>query len=272
VDSMFGGVLAAIPWGGPFDEALENIGHLFNFPYFPFTEGWANGYLAVNRTILLILLGLVVLIGFFLAALSKPKIVPGKLQAAAEGIVDFVRGLAVDIIGPEGRPYVPFLTSLFVFIFILNVFKLTPFIMFPPTSRIAIPAFLAILVWGVYIWAGIKNQGLRYFKDMAFMPGVPKAVYPLLTPIELVSNLILRPFTLAIRLFANMVAGHILVVITLVTIHAFLVFGPGLPVGIFALVASPLVFGFELFIVALQAYIFTLLAAVYIGSSVHAAH
>jgi F-type H+-transporting ATPase subunit a len=269
----FGGVLAAIPWGGPFDEALEDVGHLFNFPYFPFSEGWANGYLAVNRTVLIILLGLIVLIAFFATALGSPKVVPGKLQAAAEGIVDFVRGIAVDIIGPEGRSYVPFLTSLFAFIFMLNAFKLTPFIMFPPTSRIAIPAFLAILVWIVYIGAGIKNQGfVKYFKEIAFMPGVPWPVYFLLTPIEIVSNLILRPFTLAIRLFANMVAGHILVVITLVTIHAFLVFGPGLPVGIFALVASPLVFGFELFIVALQAYIFTLLAAVYISSSVHAAH
>ncbi|MEX0836245.1 MAG: F0F1 ATP synthase subunit A, partial [Nitriliruptor sp.] len=111
-----------------------------------------------------------------------------------------------------------------------------------------------------------------YFKELAFPPGVPKALYLILTPIELISNLLLRPFTLMVRLFANMVAGHILVVITLVTIHVFLYPRPGLPVGILALLASPVVFIFELFIIALQAYIFTMLTAVYISSSVEPAH
>lgn len=271
MDSTFGGVLAAIPWGGPFDEALTDVVHLFKFPYLPMTEDW--GVFAVNRTVLIIFFGLLLMVGFFGAALAKPKIVPGKLQSAAEAVIEFVRGIANDIIGPEGKPYVPLLTSLFVFIFVLNLFKLTPGIMFPPTSSIVIPGFMAVIVWLVYLFAGIKHQGFyNYFKEILFMPGVPKPVYILLTPIEVVSTLILRPFTLAIRLFANMVAGHILVVITLLTIHAFLVFTPGLPVGILALVASPLVFGFELFIISLQAYIFTLLAAVYIGSSVHPAH
>jgi F-type H+-transporting ATPase subunit a len=102
---------------------------------------------------------------------------------------------------------------------------------------------------------------------------VPKVLYVILTPIELVSNLVLRPFTLAVRLFANMVAGHILVVITLVTAHIFL---PSMPVGwslgVFAVIISPLVFGFELLIIGLQAYIFTMLTAVYISSSVEPAH
>jgi F-type H+-transporting ATPase subunit a len=273
VDLSFGGVLGAIPWGGPFDEAITDVGLLFNFNYIPFTEDWANGYLAVNRTVLIMLFGTFVLLAFFAAAFANPKVVPGKLQAAGEGIVDFIRGIAVEIIGPEGKQFVPMLTTFFVFIFIMNLFKLTPFIMFPPTSRIAVPLFLALIIWLVYIGVGIKNQGfVGYFKETLFPPGVPKALYILLTPIEFVSNIVLRPFTLAIRLFANMVAGHILVVITLLTIHAFLVLGPGLPVGIFALVAAPLVFGFELFIIGLQAYIFTMLAAVYIGSSVHPAH
>jgi F-type H+-transporting ATPase subunit a len=268
---MFGGVLAAVEYGGAW--GLPPVGELFNFRYFPFTEDWANGYLAVNRVVLIIFFGVLLLMGFFGAAFANPKVVPGKLQAAAEGVIDFVRGIAVEIIGPEGKPFVPLLTTFFLFIFILNLFKLTPFIMFPPTGRIAVPMFLALIVWFVFIGVGIKKQGLwGYFKEVLFPPGVPKGLYILLTPIEFVSNILLRPFTLAIRLFANMVAGHILVVITLLTIHAFLVLGPGLPVGIFALVAAPLVFGFELFIIALQAYIFTMLAAVYIGSSVHPAH
>jgi F-type H+-transporting ATPase subunit a len=271
VNSLVGGVVAVVEYGGPW--GLPPVGELFNFRYFPFTENWANGYLAVNRVVLIMFFGLLLLVGFFGAALSNPKIVPGRLQAAAEGIVDFVRSIAVDIIGPEGRRFTPLLTTLFVFVFVLNLFKLTPGIMLPPTSRIAVPAFLALTVWVVFIGVGIRNQGFAgYFKEILFPPGVPKPLYLLLTPIEFVSNIVLRPFTLAIRLFANMVAGHILVVITLITIHAFLVLGPGLPIGIFALVAAPLVFGFELFIIGLQAYIFTMLAAVYIGSSVHPAH
>lgn len=271
MDLFSSALLGAIPYGGPWE--IPPVGELFNFRYFDFTQNWAGGYLAVNRVVLIMFFGILVLMGFFGAALAKPKVVPGRLQSAAEGIVDFVRGIATEIIGPEGKQFVPLLTTFFVFIFIMNLFKLTPFIMFPPTSRIAVPLFLALIVWLVYIGVGIRNQGfVGYFKELLFPPGVPKALYVLLTPIEFVSNLVLRPFTLAVRLFANMVAGHILVVITLLTIHGFLVFGPGLPVGIFALIAAPLVFGFEFFIIALQAYIFTMLAAVYIGSSVHPAH
>jgi F-type H+-transporting ATPase subunit a len=269
VTSVFGGVLGAVDYGGPWE--VPEIGHLFNFDYFPMTEGW--GPFAMNRVALILLFGAIVLIGFFAASLGNPKVIPGRLQAMGEAIVGFVReNIAIEVIGPEGTRFVPLLTGLFVFIFINNFFKLTPFIMFPPTSRIAIPAFLAILVYIVYIGAGIKAQGLVGYLKATVVPPAPKAILPLLVPIEFLSNLILRPFTLAVRLFANMVAGHILVVITLITIHAFLVLGPGLPIGLFALIISPGVFAFEFFIIALQAYIFTMLAAVYIGSSLHAEH
>ena len=269
MSSNLGPVLGAVEYGGEWD--VPDIGHLFNFQDLPFTE--ALGPLAFSRVVLIIFFGLLVLIAFFWASLGNPKVVPGRLQAAGEAIVSFIRdGIALEIIGPEGRKYVPMLTGFFSFIFILNFFKLTPFIMFPPTSRIAIPLFLAVLVWIIYIAAGIKAQGLGGYLKSTLVPPAPKAILPILVPIEFLSNLVLRPFTLMIRLFANMVAGHMLVVITLITIHAFLVLGPGLPVGIFALLVSPVVFGFELFIIGLQAYIFTMLAAVYIGSSLHAEH
>jgi F-type H+-transporting ATPase subunit a len=269
VNSMLGGVLAAVEYGGPW--GLPPIGELFNFPPIPGTEDW--GIFAVNRVSLMLLTSTLILVAFFAAAFANPKIVPGRLQGAAESIVEFIREkIALEIIGPEGTKFVPLLTGLFVFIFVNNLFKLTPAINFPPTGRIAIPLMLALLVWVVYIGSGIKAQGfVGYFKE-TLVPPAPKAILPILIPIEFISNLILRPFTLMVRLFANMVAGHILVVITLITVHAFLVLGPGLPVGIFALIISPLVFGFELFIIGLQAYIFTMLAAVYIGSSIHAAH
>ena len=262
-------ILAAVDYGGPWE--LPPIGELFNFPPIPGTENW--GIFAVNRVSLMLLTSTLMLCAFFYAAFANSKVVPNRLQGAAESVVEFIRErIAIEIIGPEGVRYLPLLTGLFVFIFLNNLFKLTPGIMLPSTSRIAVPALLAVLVWLVYVGSGIKAQGFGTYLKETLVPPAPKLILPILVPIEFISNLILRPFTLAIRLFANMVAGHILVVITLITIHAFLVWGPVLPVGVFALVISPLVFGFELFIIGLQAYIFTMLSAVYISSSIHAAH
>jgi F-type H+-transporting ATPase subunit a len=259
-------LLAAAEYGGEFSGALDNINALFDFP--PIIELSIGGIdLSINRTILIAWLMLAVAAALFVAAFRNPKIVPGKLQSFAELIVDFVRGIAIDIIGPRGTKFVPLLTTMFVGIFFLNVAKITPFLMLPPTSRIAWPLFLALTSWAVYIGVGVKEHGLRYFKDVAVPSGVPWPVLIILVPIEILSNFILRPVTLAVRLFANMVAGHILVVITLVTVHVFLYPRPGLPIGVFGLVASPFVMGFELAIIALQAYVFTLLTAVYIGSS-----
>ena len=265
-------VIAAAEWGGEFDGALDPIIDLFRFP--PLWELELLGVdLSINRTILIawfmtLMAGLLMFMAF-----RQPKIVPGKLQALGETIIDFVRQIVLDIMGPKGLKFLPLLTTMFIFIFFMNVAKITPFLMMPPTSRMAWPLFLALISWLVYVGVGMKEQGaFTYFKDMVVIPGVPKAILPFLGLIELVSNLILRPFTLAVRLFANMVAGHILVVITLVTIHVFLPSPAGWPIGVFGLIAGPIVFAFELFIIGLQAYIFTMLTAVYISSSLEPAH
>jgi F-type H+-transporting ATPase subunit a len=266
-------VLAAAEWGGEFEGVLDPINALFDFPDLISLELFGLD-LGINRTILIAWVMTALAATLFAVGLRSPQVVPGKLQAFLEMIVEFIRSIALEIIGPKGTRFVPLLTTFFVGIFVLNVAKITPFMMLPPTSRIAWPLFLAGISWLVFIGVGIKEQGFgAYFGGIMFPPGVPKALYVILTPIELLSNLILRPFTLAIRLFANMVAGHILVVITLVSIHIFL---PSLPVGwlvgVSALIAAPVVFGFELFIIGLQAYIFTMLTAVYISSSMEAHH
>ncbi|MEX2503934.1 MAG: F0F1 ATP synthase subunit A [Egicoccus sp.] len=265
-------ILAAAEYGGEFDGAFDNINALFDMPtLIPIHIGGLD--LSINRTILIAWIMTAVAALIMYAAFKNPKIVPSKMQSVGESIIDFVRNIAHEIIGPKGAAYVPLLTTFFIAILFLNLAKITPIFMLPPTSRMAWPALFAIIAWLVYVGAGIKEQGAgHYFKEMAFPPGVPKALYIILTPLELLSNLILRPFTLAVRLFANMVAGHILVVITLVTVHVFLYPRPGLPIGIVGLAASPLVFGFELVIIVLQAYIFTMLTAVYISSSVEPAH
>ena len=265
-------ILAAAEYGGEFSGAFDNINALFDMPpLIRLSIGELD--LSINRTVLIAWIMTMVAGAIMYAAFKNPKIVPTKMQSVGESIIEFVRTIALEIIGPKGLKFVPLLTTFFLAIVFLNLAKIIPIFMLPPTSRMAWPAFFAIVAWIVYVGVGIKEQGFgHYFKEMAFPPGVPKALYIILTPLELLSNLVLRPFTLAVRLFANMVAGHILVVITLVTVHVFLYPRPGLPIGIFALAASPLVFGFELVIIVLQAYIFTMLTAVYISSSVEPAH
>ncbi len=220
-------------------------------------------------------------------AFRNPKIVPGKLQNTMEAIVDFVRDrIALQVIGPDGLRFVPFLVSLFLFIFVNNFFEVMPFVQMPSTGRMALPAFLAFVVFAVYWAVAFKAQGFAYIKNTAIPPGVPAFVLPLVIPIELAQILIIRPLTLAVRLFANMMAGHILLSIIFITANAFFldVHGlysgfqdiainwKGLPIGIVALAAGPAMVGFELMVGALQAYIFTILAAVYIGGSLHPQH
>lgn len=256
--------LATVEWGGDF--VLPPVGELFNFPHV--------GPLAINRMVVLMLIATAAAALLFLFAFNNAKIIPGRLQLIAESIVGFVREqIVLQIIGPDGLKYVPLLTTMFMFIWFNNLLEIIPFANFPTTSRMALPMFLALLSYVWFVGVGFKTSGLRYLKDVAFPPGVPWPIYFLLTPIELVSTFILRPFTLAIRLFANMVAGHILLTIVFLATHAFLALKfPGVIVGVLTFVAGPLVVGFELFIASLQAYIFVILTAVYIGGALHPEH
>lgn len=139
---------------------------------------------------------------------------------------------------------------------------------FPVASRIAIPAILSFIVYVVFNFIGMKNQGpLKYVIGIAFPPGVPKPIYVLLTPIEILSVFFIRPFSLAVRLFANMVAGHILLTILFLTTAELAFYLKPLGLGI-----SLIFVAFELFVGFLQAYIFTILSAVYIGDALHPAH
>jgi F-type H+-transporting ATPase subunit a len=257
-------VLAASEWGGNF--GLPPVGELFNFPPF--------GPLGINRAIVLMLIATFFAGLLFVVAFSNAKIVPGKLQMVAEAIVEFIREqIVLQIIGPDGLRFVPLLVTMFMFIWFNNLLEITPFVNFPTTSRIALPIFLAAISYLLFVFLGFRHHGLSYLKGVAFPPGVPKGIYLLLTPIELVSTFVLRPFTLAIRLFANMVAGHILLTIVFLATHAFFALKfPGIIVGTLTFIAGPLAVGFELFIASLQAYIFVILTAVYISGALHPEH
>ncbi len=269
--------LLATEGGGFHVPPLEE---LFEFPAFLFKD---STWFALNRTGLLYLIAAAVVIGLMLAAFRNPKVVPGKLQGAMEAVVDFIReGIILEVMGPGGLRYLPLLTSIFLFVFINNFYEITPFVQFPATGRMAVPAFLALTVWTIFILVGVKVQGVKYFKNVAIPGGVPAFVLPLVIPIEIVSTFIVRPLTLAVRLFANMMAGHILLAIIFIAANAFLLdvhsfpdvsFNlKGSPIGIVALAFGPAMVAFELMVGALQAYIFTILTAVYISSSMSADH
>ncbi|HUH07750.1 MAG TPA: F0F1 ATP synthase subunit A [Egibacteraceae bacterium] len=267
-------MLAAVEWGGEWH--IPEPSELFEWPAFWWSADW-NLFgvpLYVNRVVMLTFLAVLIAAALFLVAFRAPRVVPSKLQSFAESIVEFIREqIAIQVIGADGVKWVPFLTTIFMFVWINNLFEVVPGINFPPTSRMALPAFLSVMVYITFLFMGIKAQGFAsYFKNLAFPPGVPWPIYILYTPIELISVLVVRPLTLAVRLFANMMAGHIILTMIFITIHAFLYLRPELPIGLVALVAAPLLIGFELVVGILQAYIFTILTAVYIGGALHPEH
>jgi len=267
--------------GGGFH--VPPLEELFEWPAFWWSDGWRLGPLSMefNRTAALMLLSVVIIAVLMIAAFRRPKLVPDKFQLIMESLVSFVReNIVLEVIGPAGLRFVPFLTTLFLFVWINNLYEVLPFINYPTTSRMALPAFLAFVVWTLFILVGMKEQGLlKYFKNVAIPSGVPAPILVLVIPIEIVSTFIVRPLTLAVRLFANMMAGHIILAIIFIAANAFLFdfhdfsFNlKGSPIGVVALAMAPALVGFELLVGVLQAYIFTILAAVYIGGSLHPEH
>ena len=245
------------------------ISHLFEWPAILF-EGTMY---AVNKTVLIYLFAVIATAAIFLVAGRKnAPLVPAGVQHIAESGVTFVeQSIVMETIGPEGKKFMPFLTTMFFFILFSNITEVIPGIQFPANSRMAVPITLAIVVWVIYNVVGIKSQGLGgYLKNSLFPPGVPKALYLIVTPIELVSTFVVRPFSLAIRLWANMVAGHLLLVTFAVLTTALWSAMPPTAIAPFAMLI--LMTGFEILVSVLQAFIFTILTAVYIGGSMHPAH
>ncbi len=228
---------------------------------------------AINRVVLLMFVAVVLCCGFFLYGAAKKALVPKGTSNLAETAYLFVRNqIAIDVIGPEGAKYAGYLASVFFFILFCNFLAIFPGIGFAPTSRMAIPAFLAVLTWLIFNVVGIWKQGpIKYFKDTMFPPGVPWPIYFLLAPIEFFSVFIVRPLTLSVRLLANMMAGHVLLAIFFLFTHDLLVenLGPTSPLGILTLVVGVALMMLELLVIFMQAYIFTMLSAFYIAEAVH---
>ena len=270
---QLGGVLAAAEGGTGDGFQAPGLGEFYPEPLVTFSL--LGIPFEITRITVWLWIATIAMLAFLIATVRKPEIVPGKLQFIGETGYSLVRdGIARDVVGPKGLPFAPFLASLFFFILANNMLSIIPFAQISPMSKFAFPLVLAAICWVIYIWVGIRAQGAgKYFKDILFLPGVPKPMYILVTPIEILQNFIVRPFTLAVRLFANMFAGHmLLVVFSLGAVYLFsrdnisFIFGP-----VSALMAIVMTF-FELLVIFLQAYVFTVLMGTYLNGSIEAEH
>lgn len=257
-------ILLATAPGGPapgFDApGVED----FNLPPIAGIEG-------LTKPVLQLVFSAVIIYLLFRLSARNVQLVPSKGQFLGESFHGLVRNtIARDMIGPDFLKYVPFLTALFAFILVNNLFGIIPLIQFPTFSHPGVPYALALMVWLIFTFVGIRHHGLGgYLRISTWPPDVPWWVRIILTPIEFISNIILRPVTLSLRLFGNMFAGHLLLLVFILGGEYMLFVADDLPLKLL----SPFAFGmgivftfFEAFVQVVQAYIFVMLTASYIGT------
>ena len=211
---------------------------------------------------------------FMLGGLKR-ELVPGRWQAAVEGFTGFIVSMLDTNIGPEGRKYVPWVFTVFIFILFANLMGLVPFGIIPGvhpftvTSQFTVTGVMAIISFGIVLFVGFWKHGLHFFS--LFVPkGTPLILKFLIVPIEFVSFLV-RPFSLALRLFVAMIAGHILIEVfgnfIVQGLNAGGVMGPMISLLSFVFIVGVIVL--ELLVCAIQAYVFALLTSLYINDAVN---
>lgn len=230
----------------------------------------------VNNHLVQAVIAAALVIGFWLWMARDHKVVPGKRQFFGELAYNLVRNsIARDILGHDYRKFLPYLLALFSFILVNNLFGEFFLFMFPTFSKIGYVWGLALCSWILYNGAGIYKYGLLTYLRKATLPeGVPVALWPLIIPLEFLSNFIVRPVTLALRLFANLFAGHLVILVFILGGTLLLESGQlGLmTAGGVSIIFSFAIFALELFVGFLQAYIFTVLTAQYVSSAVAEEH
>jgi F-type H+-transporting ATPase subunit a len=280
--------------------------HLFSGCGFPapglqnfnFKPLFSVGSFHFTKPMLIAVLCTIIVIAFFWAAFRKPKLsrvkrdmhqrlgreptpeelavellVPRGIQNLGElGILAVRDQILRPALGRKGDVYLPFLVSLFFYIFLMNLMELIPVFEFPAMSRIGFVVPLALMVYGLYLYLGFKSQGAWGYISNMWPRGVPWPIYIILIPVELLRFFIIQPFTLGIRLFANMFAGHLLLAIFIASTWYLASFTIGLLFAAGSAVMVLFVFLLELLVDLLQAFIFTTLTATYIASSLEAQH
>jgi F-type H+-transporting ATPase subunit a len=224
----------------------------------------------MNRIALIRIIATIILCLFFLILSKNAKLVPNKKQSFFELAMNFIyEQICVDVLGESAaKRFFPYIASVFFGVFFLNITGIIPFLNVSSNSLVAFPLILAICSWVMFIFAGIKHNGAgKFFKNSLFPTNVPKPVYIILTPIEFISTFVLRPATLTVRLMANMISGHLLLgVFYAMTSYLLIVANIYLkPIALISFFACFVFVLFEIFVAALQSYIFALLSTIYIS-------
>ncbi|AJM77895.1 F0F1 ATP synthase subunit A [Rathayibacter toxicus] len=246
--------------------------------FFPPGFLFAGTPFEINRVMLVRFVSVIALMLFFWLGTRRMRIVPRRFQSIVEMAFDFVRiTIAKDILGDkDARRFLPVLVTIFFAIIAMNLTGVIPFLNIAGTSVVGMPLFLGLVAYITFIYAGIKDRGFGFFKNALFPPGAPFLIYFILTPIELLQTFIIRPLSLALRLVMNMIVGHLLLVLCFSATQFFFVssqVNPGFALfGAVTFVGGGAFTLFELLVALLQAYIFTLLAAVYIQLAVAEEH
>jgi F-type H+-transporting ATPase subunit a len=217
--------------------------------------------ISVNKAVVMMWVVVSLAAVFMVIAGSARKLVPGKLQSIAELMVDFIRSMILDTMGKEGMRFFPLIATLFLFILFCNLLGLIPG-SYTVTSQIIVTAVFSCVVYGISLVMGFLIHGIK-FLGILIPPGTPGWLLPLMIPIELMSQLA-RPISLAVRLFANMTAGHVI----LGVLFGMAISG-GLLIGWLPFAFTVAIYGLEVGIAFIQAYIFTILTCVYIGDAFH---
>ena len=216
--------------------------------------------ISINQAVVMMWVVVAAVSLFFWAAVRERRLVPSKIQSLAEMSVDFLRGLVMENMGEQGMPFFPFIVTLFFFILFANLLGLIPGT-YTVTSQIMVTALFAIVVYIISLVVGFTVHGFHFFSILV-PPGTPGWLLPLMVPIEVVSQ-VARPVTLAVRLFANMTAGH-----TILIVLFSLMLAGGVMIGWLPFAFTVAVYILEVIVAFIQAFIFTILATVYLGDAI----
>ena len=228
---------------------------------------------AINRIILVRILATVIMLLVLGITASRAKLIPSRWQGAVEWLIEFVRdNIVYQVMGElRGKRYVPMITTVFCTLLVFNLCGIIPGFNIAASATITLPLVFAMWCFCQYWIAGIREKGLGHFlRDEIFPKGVPAPIYILLSPIQLLELLIIRPFSLTIRLFANMVSGHLILALCLSATQYFLIDVVNkvfMPFGVVTFAAGMFMFLFEALVACLQAYIFAILTTAYINMS-----
>lgn len=266
------GAVPAAGGGGGFETP-----GVANF-WWPILPVHGEGPWTFTRPALVLLISVGILAWFFVGTSSKLSVVPSRRQFMVEGTYNFVRNtIGRDIIGSKDfLQFLPLLFTLFTLILLNNVFGIVPFVQFPTMSRLGIPLVLTLIVYITYHTVAIRRKHgvLPYFKSLV-PPGLPGWLKPILFVLEFLTYFVIRPLTLALRLMGNMLAGHLMLLVFILGGEYLLLHGDNLFLKFSGLLSFGFSIGmtfFELLIEFLQAFIFTLLAALYIADAVSEHH